>query len=53
LSQVRADSASNPDLSKQLAQFVLATAGAGDLIAYLEEMRRRADVTKNPTVFQQ
>jgi peptidyl-prolyl cis-trans isomerase D len=53
VSQVRADSASNPDLSKQLAQFVLATAGAGDLIAYLEEMRRRADVTKNPTVFQQ
>jgi peptidyl-prolyl cis-trans isomerase D len=52
VTQVRKSPNQNPDLSRQLAQFLVSRAGAGDLVAYLEEMRRRAKVDKNPRVFE-
>ncbi|MEZ5473808.1 MAG: peptidyl-prolyl cis-trans isomerase [Steroidobacteraceae bacterium] len=53
LTRTRVNDSSNPEMQAQLANFVSMREGAGDLTAYLEEMRRNADVTKYPQVFAQ
>ncbi|MBK6597932.1 MAG: SurA N-terminal domain-containing protein [Proteobacteria bacterium] len=53
LTQVRTAAMTNPDMLGQLANFVSMRAGAGDLTAYLEEIRRNATVVKHPRVFEQ
>jgi peptidyl-prolyl cis-trans isomerase D len=53
LTQIRPNSAQNPELTKQLGTFLASRAGVGDLVAYLEEMRRQAKVDKNARVFEQ
>ncbi|HPE60839.1 MAG: peptidyl-prolyl cis-trans isomerase [Steroidobacteraceae bacterium] len=53
VSGVRAEENSNPDMLSQLANFISMRSGAGDLAAYLDEMRRNADVVKYERVFQQ
>ena len=42
----------DPQLRAQWARQVAARHGYGDAVAYIEEMRRRADVVKNPRAFE-
>ncbi|HEY8509394.1 MAG TPA: peptidyl-prolyl cis-trans isomerase, partial [Steroidobacteraceae bacterium] len=42
----------NPQLRDARAQAAMARGGAGDFVAYLEEIRRTADVEKNPKAFE-
>ncbi len=51
LLQVRAGVSTNPQLDQQLAMFLGQRGAAGDLIAYLDEVRRRAKVEKSMRVF--
>ena len=43
---------SNPELASKRRNESLARYGVGDAAAYIEELRRKADVTKNPKVFE-
>ncbi len=53
VTQVRRElDASNAELNKQRVSESIARGGAGDVSAYIEDLRRRATVEKNPKVFE-
>ena len=53
VTQVRREpDASNAELNKQRVSETIARGGAGDVSAYIEDLRRRATVEKNPKVFE-
>jgi peptidyl-prolyl cis-trans isomerase D len=51
VSQVRVGASANPELERQLATFLQQRSAAGDLVAYFDEVRRRAKVEKSTKVF--
>jgi peptidyl-prolyl cis-trans isomerase D len=52
VSGVRLDPAAAPQLQVAQQQQIMGRQGQGDAIAYLEEIRRTADVSKNPKAFE-
>ena len=53
VTQIRREpDASNAELNKQRVGETIARGGAGDVSAYIEDLRRRAKVEKNPKVFE-
>lgn len=53
VTQVRREpDASNAELNKQRVSETIGRGGAGDVSAYVEDLRRRAKVEKNPKVFE-
>ncbi len=45
------DNAANPQLTRQMNDMLLQRTSTGDIVAYIEEARRKAKVVKNPEVF--
>ena len=52
VSSVRMDPNSTPELQVAQQRALMAREGQGDAAAYLEELRRSADVSKNPKAFE-
>jgi len=52
VSAVRADASAPPELLDQQRVAMLSRRGVGDSVAYQEELRRTADVSKNPKAFE-
>jgi peptidyl-prolyl cis-trans isomerase D len=52
LSNVRMDPNTTPSLQMAQLREVMARSGQGDAMAYMEELRRTADVSKNPKAFE-
>ena len=48
-----ADTGANPQLAQQLKASLLQRAASGNVAAYVNEARRKAEIVKNPKVFEQ
>jgi hypothetical protein len=47
-----ADPSANPQLTMQRTNMLVSRASTGDLAAYVDEARRKAEVVKNPAAFE-